>query len=146
MSLDETKRRITLRTVPRHLLEMSDDEELQEGEKKHHTPKFVQHCVTAITEKPESLSRVEKQAPKGTDGSPFGICWAQYKKHRRSLAAKHSQGKHHTVKQYEGALAKLREETDALRKSRPSRSRIVFETLGDDPKGLSRRKVVFSPE
>lgn len=114
---------------------------LEEGKKKHHTPKFVQHCVSAITEKPESLERVEKKK----NGSPFGICWAQYKKKRRSLATKHSQGKHHTVKDYEGALATLRKEAAEIRASRPSRSQVVFEVV-QSPRKRQRALVRFAPE
>jgi hypothetical protein len=157
MTLDEAKRRITLRTVPGHLLEMDDtatepeaieeQEELQEGKKRPHTPKFVQHCVTAITEKPESLSRVKREAPKGSDGSPFAICWAQYKKKRRSLAAKHSKGEHHTVKEYKGALKTLRQETEEIRRARPSRSAIIFEAAGPDAiERTDRSRIRFQPE
>lgn len=81
---------------------------VSEGKKKHHTPKFVQHCVSAITNDPEKLADVEKKK----DGSPFAICNAQYNKDKKSLAAKHSQGKHHTVKDYENALEKLRESVE----------------------------------
>ena len=104
--------------------EATDDEDeshLDEG-KKHDTPAFVRHCVTAITEKPADLERVEKDAPADTDGSPFAICWAKYKGDKRSLVAKHSRGEHHSVAQYEKSLATLREDVDRVRQQNASRT------------------------
>jgi len=120
---------------------------LDEG-KKHQTPEFVRHCVTAITEKPETLSRVKAQAPEDTDGSPFAICYAKYKQNTRSLAAKHATGKHHTIKQYEGALKTLRTKTEELRATRPSRTSIVFESHHEtgETKRDRRKQVRFEPK
>ena len=115
---------------------------LEEGEQKHHTPKFIQHCVTAITEKPEKMAKIKKQK----DGSPFAICHAQYKKNKRGLAAAHSRGKHHTVVQYERALKKLKEETERVRASKRSRENITFGSNGDDPRRTDRSQVLFQPE
>ena len=117
-------------------------EPLEEGKKKRpHTPEFVRHCVAAITEKPEDLARIEQKK----DGSPFGICWSKYKKNKRSLAAKHSKGEHHTAKDYESALATLRNETREIRESRPSRKNIVFEEQWE-PRGEQRSQIRFSPK
>ena len=108
--------------------------------KKHETPKFIQHCVTAITEKPAAMARIARKK----DGSPFGVCTAAYKRNKQSLAARHASGEHHSVRDYEGALKKLRQEAAELRASRPSRSRIVFEQLSE-PKH-QRSAVRFKPE
>lgn len=90
--------------------------------REHRMPKFVQHCVAAITNDPQRLAKVKQK------GSPFAICIAQYKRNTRSLAAKHSVGKHHTVKDYEIALAKLRE-------GRPPRTfRAIERATGRKPK------------
>jgi hypothetical protein len=162
MSFDEIKRRQLMRTeigkrviideamaFARETNTFTPAEQLSEGnegKKKHHTPKFVQHCVAAITGEPESLERIEKNAPKGSDGSPFAICWAKYKSNRRSLAAKHAKGKHHTVKDYEKSLATLRQEAEKIRASRPSRRQIVFEHANVEPKGARRVLIEFRPE
>lgn len=114
---------------------------LSEGAKQHHTPEFVRHCVTAITEKPDSLDRVQQKK----DGSPFAICNAQYNKNKRPLAAKHSQGGHHTVKQYEKALSTLRQRREEAREARDSRRTIVFEGVPLDPKKGDRRRICFKP-
>jgi len=118
---------------------------LDEGKKNHHTPKFIQHCVSAITQDPEKLAKVEAGGPDGEKGSPFAICADSYKKKTRSKAAAHSQGEHHTVKDYEGSLSKLREAVEAKRMERLDRNAVVFRSVGQDPTGLDRRVVRFSP-
>lgn len=115
---------------------------LGEGKKSHHTPKFVQHCVSAITEKPESLNRVEAGGPKGEKGSPFAICHASYKKKTRSKAAAHSKGEHHSVKQYEKSLATLREDVERAREESVDRRAIFF---SDVPQQATRRHIRFTP-
>lgn len=117
---------------------------LDEG-KKHHTPKFVQHCVTAITEKPEKLADVEAGGPGGEKGSPFAICNAAYKKKTRSKAASHAKGKHHSVKQYKQSLATLRESLELVRKQNPLRHAMLFENTDYEPKQGARRYVRYAP-
>jgi hypothetical protein len=119
---------------------------IEEGEKKHHTPKFVQHCVSAITEKPKTLARVEAGGSKGEKGSPFAICHASYKKKTRSKAAEHSKGSHHTVKQYEGALKKLREAVELARQGSVDRRSIIFGSVQEGLKSADRRHIRYSPE
>jgi hypothetical protein len=97
------------------------------------TPKFVQHCVAAITSDPERLAKVQARK----DGSPFGICVAQHKKNKPELNAAHSQGKHHTVKDYKKALEKLRESVDGHASQNIRPDAVVFNpnviTESDDP-------------
>lgn len=115
---------------------------LVEGEKKHETPKFVQHCVAAITSDPQKLAKVQARK----DGSPFGICVAQYKKNPRTLAAKHAQGEHHTVKEYEKALKKLRESVEhhAAQNTRPSA--VFFDPLAITEEASSATETIrFKP-
>lgn len=126
--------------------EASEPEEVSESEKKHHNPKFVRDCVAAITQNSEDLERVEQDAPGKEKGSPFAVCWAKYNKNKKSLAAKHSKGSHHTTKDYEAALKKLRESTEALRANRQPRSSITFDaTPSAERKGHSRRDVHYKP-
>jgi hypothetical protein len=117
---------------------------LGEGERPQ-TPAFVRHCVTAITEKPAELERIERDAPAGTDGSPFAVCWAKYNEDKASLAAKHAKGKHHTVAQYEKALGKLRENVAAAREESLDRSQIVFGDIQETIDPEDRRFVRYSP-
>lgn len=119
---------------------------IEEGKKRPHTPKFVQHCVSAITEKPKTLARVEAGGSKGEKGSPFAICHASYKKKTRSKAAAHSQGSHHTVKQYKDSLKKLREDVERARQESVDRRTIFFGATQDDLKGSDRRYIRYSPE
>ncbi len=104
--------------------------------KQHNTPEFVRHCVAAITSKPKTLDRVQQKK----DGSPFGVCYATYKKNKRSLAAKHSTGEHHTNKQYEKSLKTLSQEGADRRKSSDSRRHVVFEHV--EPQAYHRRRSV----
>mgnify|MGYP000990205397 CR=1 FL=1 len=122
---------VRLRT-PHHLLKqerelhsaMRSNPAAQTEGKDYKTPEFVRHCVTAITERPKDLARVES-GRKG-DGSPFGICWSKYNKNKSSLDARHSTGEHHTNKEYEQALSKLREATEQLRAERPKRTAVAY--------------------
>jgi len=115
--------------------------------KRHHTPEFVQHCVTAITENPAKLADVEVGGEDGEKGSPFAICNAAYKKKTKSKAASHSRGAHHSVKEYEAALKKLREDTMTIRETRPPRGQIIFKPGGpNEPKRSARGQVQFRPE
>jgi len=123
---------------------VEDDVNLDEG-KRPHTPEFVRHCVTAITEKPKELARVESGAPEGTDGSPFGICWAKYKGNKSSLAAKHSKGEHHTDSQYKKALATLREDVEEARRQNAGRSRLMFSDVEVSPTAANRHLIRFVP-
>ncbi|MDX1486861.1 MAG: hypothetical protein R3268_01575 [Acidiferrobacterales bacterium] len=119
---------------------------LEEGEKKHHTPKFVQHCVAAITEKPKELKRIKKGGNNGEEGTPFAICWDNYNKNKKSLAAKHAKGNHHSVKDYEKSLKKLREAREAARAKRVDPRQIVFETRAPEHiKREARRNIRFEP-
>ena len=93
---------------------------VSEGEKKHHTPKFVQHCVSAITEQPKDKQPAE----------PFGVCNAQFNKDKPALAAKHAKGSHHTVQDYQDALEKLREAVELRRRENVN------------PRGVSYRAVL----
>lgn len=113
---------------------------VEEG-KEHKTPEFIRHCVAAITSDPKKLAKVQEKK----DGSPFGICTAQYKKDKRALAAKHSRGDHHSSADYEKALATLRNEADELRAARPSRTNILFESQDTEPKKDGRRTVRYTP-
>lgn len=151
MTLNELKKKRILESLGDRLLEKNAINEsdsspsgdgvgaqvINEGEKKHRTPEFVRHCVTAITEKPKSLDRVQQKK----DGSPFAICHAQYKKDKRSLAAKHSKGEHHTNKEYEKALKTLRTKTEELRNQRAPRSSFVFEAAS--PNTIKHKSVRF---
>lgn len=124
-----------------------DGEAIEEGdEKKHHTPEFVRHCVTAITEKPKDLERVKQDAPGSDEGSPFAICWAKYKGNKRSLAAKHAKGKHHTVSQYKKALATLREDLEKIRGENIDRRKIMHSDVGIDPAPSTRHLIRYAPE
>ena len=115
---------------------------IDEGKKKHHTPKFVQHCVTAITQDPERLAKIKAGGEGGEEGSPFAVCNASYDKKTRSKAAAHSQGEHHTTTEYEAALKKLRVEN---RQNAPDRGRIVFEAASSDLKQSDRSRIVYRP-
>jgi hypothetical protein len=117
------------------------DGAVQFEEKKHQTPKFVRDCVAAITEKPKELARIQQKK----DGSPFGICYAQYEKNKRSLAAKHSHSGHRASGNYEKALATLRNEREERRAERPSRRRVVFEHVEPQPPH-HRRSVRFEAQ
>ena len=123
-----------------------DDETLAEG-KKYRTPEFVRHCVAAIVERPKDLARIESQAPEGSDGSPFAICHAKYNENKRSLAAKHSRGDHHSTADYEKALAKLREDTEALRRQNEDRSEVCYSDAPPLPATRETRHLVrFIPK
>ena len=112
---------------------------INEGIEKHHTPKFVQHCVTAITQDTARLNQVQQK--KG--GSPFAVCQAQYDKSKGSLAAKHSQGKHHSVKDYEKALATLRETVESRSRQNVDPRGVVYSPY--QPLTLSRNLIRFEP-
>jgi hypothetical protein len=124
--------------------DVDGDDVLGEG-KQHQTPAFVRHCVTAITEKPKDLARVEKDAPGGDDGSPFAICWAKYKGNKKSLAAKHAKGEHHTGAQYEKALATLREDVEEARRDNAQRNTVVFNDVDVIPTASSRHLIRYAP-
>jgi hypothetical protein len=112
-----------------------------EGAKEHKTPKFVQHCVAAITADPARLADVEKRK----DGSPFAICNARLNSNP-ALAAKHSQGKHHTVKDYEKALVKLRETTDKHAATNVRPASVAFDPDADAGNTTTPTKAVrFNP-
>ena len=106
----------------RLLQAVSKMENLQE-EKKHHTPPFVQHCVTAIAN--------DSQKMKAIKGSPFGICWAAYEKKPGALNAAHPRDPQ-KEKDYEKVLLKLKDDIDSLRADRPSRREVVFEHRDND--------------
>lgn len=109
------------------------DEALEEGEKKHHTPKFVQHCVSAIMEKPKS------EQPK----EPFAVCHAARNKNKAKLDAAHRTGKHHTVKDYENALEKLREAVEERAALNIDPRNVTFgPVLEGEP---TARQIRFSP-
>lgn len=121
---------------------------LDEGEKKHHTPKFVQHCVSAITEDPKKLAQVKAGGPDG-EGSPFAICNASYKKKTRSKAADHAQQakgekKHHTVKDYESALKKLRESVEERAASNVDPRGVAFGPMLEEHTPTAQ--IRFSPQ
>ncbi len=117
------------------------DPVIEEGAEEPRTPKFVQHCVTAITEKPKVLNKLKQQG-----ASPFAICNSAYSKNKRSLSATHSGGTHHTAAQYERALKKLREDTERAREDSPSRDQIVFDAAPGVPRNEGRRTISFNPE
>lgn len=132
----------------RKAAESVDDDDapgLDEG-KKHKTPEFVRHCVAAITEKPEDLKRVQQDAPGPEEGSPFAICYAKYKGNKRSLAAKHAKGEHHTVKQYEKALATLREDLARVRQQNVDRSQVIHSDVQVEVTPASRHCIRYIPE
>ena len=125
-------------TAPQPVSEGAD-----EG-KPYQTPKFVRDCVSAISEKPKTLSRISKKE----DGSPFAVCYAKYNNNKKSLAATHSKGEHHSNKDFEAAKSKLRNQVESLRKQRSDRRNVVFE--GDSPTRpvdteTTHRDIVFRP-
>jgi hypothetical protein len=147
----EGKRKRKLVTDPKgrqtYIMVDEDEEILDEGTKKHHTPKFVQHCVSAITEDPKKLAKVKAGGEDG-EGSPFAICHASYKKKTRSKAADHAQQakgekKHHTVKDYEKALEKLREAVEERTAMNPDPRSVTFGTVLES--APAPRTVRFAP-
>ena len=97
---------------------------------KHLTPPFVQHCVAAITGDPEKMKAIK--------GSPFGICWAQYKKSGEPEKTQTPKKE----REYEKALTKLHQETAELRASHPPRREIVF---GPSEVKQRHREIRFVP-
>jgi len=106
-------------------VEALDNEDLDEG-KGHKTSDFVRHCVTAITERPKDLARVETGKP---DGSPFAVCNAKYNDNKRSLAAKHSKGEHHSDARYKESLATLRGRVDEARQQNADRGSVLYSDI-----------------
>jgi hypothetical protein len=131
-------------SVSKEDTEVNDDEALIEG-KKPKTPDFVRHCVTAITEKPKELARVQQDAPGPDEGSPFAICNAKYNNNKRSLAAKHSKGEHHSVGQYEKALEKLREDVEEARSQNVNRSTVLHSDVVIEATSTTRHLVRYAP-
>lgn len=116
-------------------------ETVEEGEKSDETPTFVKHCVAAIASKDEVLGDLKRKKV-----SPFAICNATYNKNKRTLAAIHSRGRHHTAADYKRSLEKLREETEIARLSRPDRAQITFDANTTAPRHADRRKISYNPE
>jgi len=119
----KTKRALQAVTKVENLREAS----AAEKKKKHHTPPFVQHCVTAIANDPEKMKSIK--------GSPFGICWAEYEKKPGALDAQHPQTSA-KEKNYEKTLAKLKDDIDVLRAGRQSRRDVVFEHREHDHRNV----------
>jgi hypothetical protein len=122
-----------------------EDSVVVEGEKKPRTPKFIQHCISAITQDPEKLADVKAGGEDG-EGSPFAVCANSYKKKTRSKAAAHAKGDHHTVGDYKDSLKKLREAVEDRREECIDRQVVTYRPIGQEPNGLDRRSVRFSPE
>jgi len=123
--------------------DQNDEVVMIEGAKPR-TPEFVRHCVAAIVEKPADLERLKQGAPEGSDGSPFAVCWAKYNENKRSLAAKHSRGEHHTVAEYKTALKKLREGVEDARVI--DRSKIIYSDVQVAPAPIERNQIQFHPK
>lgn len=103
---------------------------------KHDTPKFVQHCVSAIVNDPTRLRKLKT--------SPFAICNAVYEKNKRVLAARHATGKHHSIKEFEKALALLKARTKEMRESRAPRHSVLF-VESKQPQIPRHDQIVFKP-
>ena len=115
-----------------------EDEDDLVSEAEVRTPKFVQHCVSAITSDSAKLKKVEQK------GSPFAICNAQYNSNKASLASRHSQGRHHSVKDYKNALTKLREAVEAHSESNVDPRCVSFTPLVGEQE-VNLRSVRFAP-
>ena len=112
-----------------------------EEAKEPRTPKFVQHCVAAITQDPEKLAKVQQKK----DGSPFPICQAQYNKNKGSLAAKHSQGQHHSTQDYKNALATLREAVEQRSAQNVDPRSVVFGPRLEEGQTVDPRTIRYAP-
>jgi len=137
LTTDEKGHQIYART--KEDLDLEDS--LDEG-KGHKTSDFVRRCVTAITERPKDLARVEAGKP---DGSPFAICNAKYNDNKRSLAAKHSKGEHHSDAQYKKTLATLRESVTEARQQNEDRGDLFYSDVVTPVTSTNRHLVHYTP-
>ena len=139
LTTDEKGRQIYAQQAAKEDLDLEDS--LDEG-KGHKTSDFVRHCVTAITERPKDLARVEAGKP---GGSPFAICNAKYNDDKRSLAAKHSKGEHHSDAQYKKALATLREGVIVARQQNEDRGDLFYSDVVTPVTSTNRHLIHYTP-
>ena len=150
MTLNEIKMKRVLAALSDQDDSISEakDKKSKKTKKPSRTPLFIKHCVAAIVQKPATLARVQAGGQEAGGGSPFAVCSATYNKDKRKLAADHSQQakgekKHHTLKDYEQALEKLREDN---RREKLDRSRVVFEQRdARELRRSDRRRITFVP-
>ena len=148
VALTEAKTRAVMRTqkAQRSVTEAAREEQIiQEGRE---FPEFVKHCVASMASNRETMQRLKQRGGKAAAASaPYAICQATYDKNKHSLAARHSDGPHHTKSEFEAAIKKLAKMREDLRDTRFPREQVVFETTGSiGLKGGSRQAVRFVPE
>jgi len=117
-----------------------DPDAVNEG-KDYKDPKFVRDCVSAITQDPVKLAKVQERP----GGSPFPICKKTYSRNKAALAAKHSQGRHHSNKDYEESLKKLREAVEARAAQNIDPRSVCFGPRLEEDKILDPRTIRFAP-